>query len=193
MQYDFSQNLKEEENRFGMNKKNDYFSFHDGDNKIRVLSPACPIAQHFLGVGRKPATCFGEDLGCPHHQNDSTPARPKWLMWVLDYADSKVKLARMPYTIIKSIADLQKSGDYSFSDLPMPYDLTIQVQNVGTKEVKYTVIPARNNTSLEAKILQEYAQKKDVFEIVENIKAKETLNAIPFPGGQYEINPNEVV
>src|SRR3990167_9694116 len=152
MNYDFESQLKEDEKKYNISSKGEYFQFAEGDNKIRVLSPGVPMGQHFLGNKKRPAICFGEDEGCPFHKDDSTSTRPKWVMWVFDYADNKIKLARMPYTIIQTVARLQKSSEYAFDSLPMPYDITIVAKNAGSKEVNYSVVPARSNTEISKEV-----------------------------------------
>jgi hypothetical protein len=56
----------------------------------------------------------------------------------------------MPVAIANAIGGFQADPEYAFDEMPMPYDININAQNAGTKEVVYNVIPARNNTSLTA-------------------------------------------
>jgi hypothetical protein len=106
----------------------------------------------------------------------------KWLCYVLDRVDGKVKPFFMPHTIYKQIVEFQRSDEYAFEEVPMPYDLTITADaKVGTKEVKYTLTPARKNTELtpdelalldQAKPLKEFKRALDE----KNAKGK-TANA----------------
>ena len=54
----------------------------------------------------------------------------------------------MAHTIYKQIEALQMNEDYKFYEVPMPFDLTINAKGAGTKEVVYTLMPARANTPL---------------------------------------------
>ena len=46
------------------------------------------------------------------------------------------------------IEKLQRDADYAFDEVPMPYDITINAKGAGTKDVEYTVIPARHSVQL---------------------------------------------
>lgn len=187
--YNFGEQLHKDTKQYGISGKDEFFGFQEGDNKLRILSPAAVVAQHFLGKDKKPAVCFGEEEGCPHHGEQAPKANIKWLVWVWDHHDNGIKLAKLPYTVMQAIAELQKSDEYKFSSLPMPYSINIKTKGAGTKEVEYNVIPARENTPVSDEIMEEYGTKKDPEEIVEAYKSKargdtlgEDINAeeIPF-------------
>lgn len=105
----------------------DTFKLKEGANRFRLVSECLPHNGDFKG----------------------TPTF-KWLCLVIDRADGKVKAFFMPHTIYKQIAGLQQSEDYHFEGVPMPYDLTITASGAGTKEVKYTLMPAKKEVPLTA-------------------------------------------
>jgi hypothetical protein len=72
----------------------------------------------------------------------------KWLCYVLDRRDGKIKPFFMAHTIYKAIEGLQLKPEYAFEEVPMPFDIPINAKGAGTKEVVYTVMPARVNTPL---------------------------------------------
>lgn len=169
----FGEQLEKDAKEHGVaSGKADFFRFEEGSNKVRILSVWSVIAQHFMGKKSKPAVCYGIDEGCPHHGEDTSPAQVKWLLWLLDYKDSKIKLAQLPYTVIQAIGELQKTEEYGFEEVPMPYDIDIKAKNAGTKEVEYTVIPARQNSELDEKVLFEFESKKSPDDIVSAMKEK---------------------
>jgi hypothetical protein len=102
-----------------------YLKLQEGDNRIRLVSEC---VEHPGEYGGKPTF--------------------KWLCYVLDRKDGKIKPFFMANTIYKQIEALQANTDYAFDEVPMPYDVTINAKGAGTKEVVYTVVPARNNTLL---------------------------------------------
>jgi hypothetical protein len=55
---------------------------------------------------------------------------------VIDRTDGKFKLFFMPNTIYKQIEALQENPDYEFTDVPMPYDITINAKGAGSKDVE---------------------------------------------------------
>src|SRR5262245_11733803 len=114
----YAEIIHEAESKFGAGKSN-WFKFKEGPNKIRILDAARPY--HGVGFNGEPTT--------------------KYLHWVLDRADGKIKPAHLPYRIVKALGDLEKSEDYGFDGFPMPFDVTVKATNAGSKDVEYTVIP----------------------------------------------------
>lgn len=103
----------------------DYYKFKEGDNRLRLMS-----------------VCL------PHEGSYKGKRNFKWLCYVLDRRDGKIKVHFMPHKVYKAIEALQENPDYTFTEVPMPYDITIAAKGAGTKEVEYSVIPARKETPL---------------------------------------------
>src|SRR3990167_3860986 len=156
MKYSFNEQLSQAEKEFGLSSSGEWFKIREGDNKIRILSPSVPVQSFFKGA---PNT--------------------KFVTYVLDRADGKIKLTRLPVKVIRGIAALQVNEEYHFDDLPMPYDITIKATGAGTKEVDYQVIGAQTSTPLTAEELKEFESKKPIDEIVKRLREKEA--AIPSP------------
>ena len=68
----------------------------------------------------------------------------------------------MPTTIKKMIGALQKDEDYSFDSVPMPYDITINATNAGSKEVTYAVMPSPKRVDLTAEELEALEKRGDI-------------------------------
>ena len=152
MPVDFGARMKEAE-QAGMLSRGDYLKLKAGPNRFRLMSECLPHEGEFQGQKNF-----------------------KWLCYVLDRVDGKVKPFFMPHTIYKQIVEFQRSEEYAFDDVPMPYDLTITADaKVGTKEVKYTLTPARKNTSLtpdELFLLSEAKPLADVKKALDEKKGK---------------------
>ena len=172
--YSFADELSVAEKQYAIGG-NDQFKFVEGDNRLRVLSPGKPIATHRGFANPKEFhTCYGVENGCPYHgENEAPRTSVHFVMWILDRTDSKVKLAYMPYTIMKALRDLQNNPDYEFDNLPMPYDITVKATKAGTKEVEYSVVPARKNEPLTVEEQSAFMDKKTVDEVIEGMYAKE--------------------
>jgi len=70
---------------------------------------------------------------------------------VIDRADNKIKIFDLRSTIYKQIVDYATNPDYGNpADDDAGYDITIKKEKTGPlpQNVKYSVIPARNNSSL---------------------------------------------
>lgn len=109
----------------GVLGKGEYLKLQEGANRVRLMSECLEHPGEFNG---KPTF--------------------KWLCYVLDRKDGRIKPFFMPHTIYKLIEALQQDPDYAFEEVPMPYDITINAKGAGTKEVDYSVLPARNATPL---------------------------------------------
>lgn len=139
----------------------DYFKLKEGDNRIRLLTMCLP----------HPNTYKGEK-------------RFQWLCYILDRKDGRVKPYFMQHTIYKQIAALQISEDYQFASVPMPYDITIHAVGAGTKEVKYTMIPARRETPLTAEELALLKAAKPLADLQKALNEKKDDDAPkPAAGG----------
>jgi hypothetical protein len=145
MRYDFNATIKQAEKDYGLGK-GEYFKVQEGDNKIRILSPCIPHQSEFKGT-----TTF------------------RFVAWIIDRRDGKVKLYFMPTTIMNAIGSLQLDSDYAFDEVPMPYDINVRAKNAGVKEVEYTVIPSPNRTLLTEAEQIDFNSKPSIDEVVQKL------------------------
>jgi hypothetical protein len=134
----------------------DWYKFVEGDNRFRVLAEPEMIFEKF-GVG----ICYTD---CGYEGN------AKFLTYVLDRKDNKIKLAKLPYTVGTTIAGYEHDEEYKFETFPMPYDIKVVAVGAGTKEVKYTVMAGRANTEVDPKTLSELQMKKSIADIIRKMK-----------------------
>lgn len=142
---------------------NDYFTIVEGANRLRIMSGSAPISEHF-----KKGVCIGMEKGCPFHTPADENTGVKFLTWVL--YDGKLKLAKLPYTVVKAIGSLQLDPEYAFEEVPMPYDITINAKGAGKITVEYTITAARQNTPIPDEIAVDYAKKTSPEDIVQRMK-----------------------
>lgn len=143
----------------------DYYKLKEGQNRVRLLSECLPHAGEFKGTRNF-----------------------KWLCYVLDRRDGKVKPFFMPHTIYKALEAYQLSEDFAFVDVPMPYDVIVNADGAGTKEVKYTVMPgkAKALTQDERELLVE---AKPLVELQKKLKEKAAKTPEAPPPEDHEFNP----
>jgi hypothetical protein len=134
----------------GLLSSGDYLKIKEGDNRIRLMSRCLPHDGEYKGKRNF-----------------------KWLCYVLDRVDGRIKPFFMPHTIYKKIEALQTNDDYAFSSVPMPYDLTINAKGAGTKEVEYSLIPARRETPLTAHEQSALLEMKPLGELQAALKEKD--------------------
>lgn len=140
----------------GLLSSGDYLKMKEGDNRFRLMTECLPHANEYQGKRNF-----------------------KWLCYVLDRADGKIKPFFMAHTIYKQIEALQVNEDYAFEDVPMPYDLTVHAAGAGTKEVKYTLMPARKNTPVTALEYQQLAAVKPLADLQKALKEKQAAKTAP--------------
>lgn len=155
MEVDFAAKRKQAEDAGLVNDGGGFYKYKNGDNRFRLLSDCEPHTSTFKD-GKKSF---------------------KWLCYVLDRRDGKVKAHFMPHTIYKQIEALQANEDYAFTAVPMPYDLTVNAKNAGTMDVEYTVVPARRETPLTAEEREDYAKQKSLADLKAAIDKKKDAHA----------------
>lgn len=121
----------------------DYYSFEKGANGFRMLAEGAVMGIHFRGKGVKSATCIGKDNGCPFHAEGEQAPSYKYVTYVLDLKDKKIKQAELPYSVIMSISNFQKLDDWAFQEAPMPYNVNVMhdPDNADPKS-KYVTTPS---------------------------------------------------
>jgi hypothetical protein len=122
----------------------DYFKPQNGNNIFRVLTE---------GI---------------HDVNKFGNAR--FVMFIIDRKDGKVKPYFAPYTVYKAVANLEEDPFYKFEGMPMPYDINLKVENAGTKDVEYSVTASPQNTELTADELAMAREHGSIVEYVAGLK-----------------------
>lgn len=146
--------LKQDAEELGVGGS-DFFKFENKKtSKFRVLTELKALGQHFFGVGQKPSVCYGVKKGCPFHGIDPNSQKgeeyklsTKYIAYVLD-ADGKIKLAELPYTVVKAIGDLEEDEDYKFSGFPMPYDIKVAFDKDLSPTEMYKVTPSPTRSAV---------------------------------------------
>lgn len=146
----------------------DFWKPADGQNKLRILvTPEIVVSRYKFGVCYDGAEyCKKENLG------PKDTLSYKWLTWIIDRADGKLKLYSMPFLVAKALTALKTNDEYGFVEFPMPYDITLDVKGAGTKEVVYSVLPARKETALTEEESDELEATTDVSKVIDAMKDK---------------------
>jgi hypothetical protein len=149
------ENLKKLESD-GVVGGSDYFKVQNGNNIIRVLTEGVYKEDNYQG--RKSS---------------------KFVMFIIDRKDGKVKPYFAPYTVYKAIASLEEDPFYKFQGMPIPFDINIKAAKAGTKEVEYQVQASPNRTELTG---DEIAAARDAGSITDYVaKLDEGKNNEPAP------------
>jgi hypothetical protein len=125
----------------------DYFKVQNGNNIIRVLTEGVYKEDNYQG--RKSS---------------------KFVMFVIDRKDGKVKPYFAPYTVYKAIASLEEDPFFKFAGMPMPYDINVKAENAGTKEVNYNVQASPNKTDLTGDEIKAAQEKGSIADYVKGLK-----------------------
>lgn len=150
-----------------------------GDTKLRLTGEVLPRYVYWVVTteGKKmPVEClrfdrqkesFNDSIKDPMKEIDEEIYSEKpqfaYVCNVIDRSDGKVKIFDLRSTIYKQIVDYATNPDYGNpADDDTGYDITIKKEKTGPlpQNVKYSVIPARNNSSL-----TEVEKKTELFEL----------------------------
>ena len=174
-------------------KSSDWFSFKEGPNKVRVLSSGSPLATVMQGREFRGAYYQGREL------LDGETVSEKWWTWIIDRADSNIKIAKFGKKILQQLASYQHSPRFKFDSLPMPYDIIITATGAGTKEVVYTIMPDEE-IEITTKEEEEYSKKTPIGDLTDKVREKqmkkdgaksvETTKPIEYP--EDKINPEDI-
>ncbi len=126
----------------------DYFKVQNGNNIIRVCTEGVYHESEFKGKDGKVTTT------------------KKFVMFIIDRKDGKVKPYFAPYTIYKAIASLEQDPFYKFEGMPMPYDINVKVENAGTLNAEYSIQADPNKKSLTADETKALAEKGSILDYV---------------------------
>lgn len=149
--------------------KSNWFKFREGKNKIRVLVEPMAIYEDY-----KMGICY---TGC------GFKGAIKYLSYVIAYEEDKqedgtivvhksLKLMKIPYRIFQYIASLELDEDYKFEGFPMPYDITIDAKDAGTKEVKYDCKPRPVRDDVPQNLLDQLKKERPIPTVIESLKKK---------------------
>jgi len=154
----------QEDNKEYADQTGGWYKFAEGDNQFRVL-----VEPEVLYEAFKIGICY-TDCGYT--------GTPKYLTYLLDRKDGKIKLFKLPFTIFNTISDYETDEDYKFEGFPMPYDVKVGAVGAGTKEVQYTVLPKpfKELTEGELRMIHEFLgseKNKTPAEIIKRMKEKQ--------------------
>lgn len=179
--------VDKQEEKVKAERSKDYFNIIEGKQNFVLLSHCAPLAQVWSGNKYRAAEEGDRNISI------------KGVCWVLQSEDGipYIKQAKMPYSIVRSIRELQQNPEWEF-ELPFPHTLTLGAKNAGTKEVEYSLTPSPKKIVIPAEILEELKKKPTPEEIVEKIKGKaDDTKVSPSKSGAIEyptedINPDDI-
>lgn len=125
------------------------FKVQEGANRIRIVAGPLPHSEIYQGERRF-----------------------KWLTYVLDRSDGQIKPYFMPHSLYKQLEALQKNEDYAFDEVPLPFDVTINAKGAGTREVEYSMVPARKSAPLTADETNALDAKQPIEEFQKQLREK---------------------
>ena len=134
----------------------------------------------------------GAEGGLERSYSDPSVASVLDPLGALEKPDGQIKTFFMPHTIHKFIEDLQTNEDWSFDEVPMPYDLTLNATGAGTKEVKYSVTPSPKRTPITEAEAEAFIAKKPIREIQAAIYEKQEQNSPDPTRDAPDFDPTEV-
>jgi hypothetical protein len=129
------------------------FKVQEGNNIIRVLSEGIYHESEY------------EDA-----KSGKVSVTKKFVMFIIDRRDSKVKPYFAPYTVYKQIAQLETDPFFSFQGMPMPYDVNVKTANAGTMNAEYSVQASPNKSELTGDEIAAAREKGSIADYVKGLK-----------------------
>lgn len=150
----------------------------EGDNRLRLVSDYRYIGYHWMGKGTPSQVCLNQaknDDKCPLCRQKKTvngkeyPNTPnaRFIVNCIDLTDTSdiaIRHYEFPYAVIDAINGYALDPDYKFDELP-EWDMIINKEKKGEKQVDYTVRAARKNRPLtehEQKLMEDFDSPADV-------------------------------
>jgi len=150
-----------------------FYKLEEGDNEVRILCEFKPFGSHFNKATNTSTFCVGKENGCPVCKEGIIPVKPRFLGYVIDRKDGKIKLAEFGYQIIKQISDLSNNIHWSFEEFP-DYDMTIIKTEGAITSYNVQGIPDKHDiTNTEKEELEKFITTHGTLE--ENISKKKQV------------------
>jgi hypothetical protein len=115
----------------------------------------------------------------------------KWLCLILDRTDGQVKPYFMPNAVYEQIEALQLTPGWAFDEVPMPYDITLNVKNAGKLDVNYTVIPSPNRVPLTVNELEAVNGMGSIREYQKTVYENQPAPAVELPNTAAPWHPGD--
>jgi len=152
------------------NIDSDFYTIKEGSNKMRIMTDFVEVST----INRK-----GKYAGLVSADNKpqaEDQVQLKGWAWALIRKNEgdELKIVQFGSRILKQLVAYRNDPDYSFDTMPMPYDIDLKASGAGTKEVSYTVIPARHSTDVSSAEMEALNKKKAISYIVDAIIAKQS-------------------
>ncbi len=166
----------------------DFYKIKEGANKLRILSDFVRV-ETMMKSGKYLGIFQGNEPERQEFLKDkSNSLNLKGWAWAIVRETGELKIVQFGKTILGQLLAYRKDPDYAFEDMPMPYDIDVKAIGAGTKEVEYTVVPARSNSEVTNEEMAGLNKKKKISDIVGAIIDKqsgksEPTSSVPYPEG----------
>lgn len=121
-----------------------------GEYKMRIMTPGFPLGSYFFGKGMKPRIAYSDMPNKPKDPETGENMKPavKFVCYAIDRDDGKLKIAELPWTVVKAISAYQEDDEHAFDDFPMPYDIKVTFDKEAAPADKYKIMASRHNTEI---------------------------------------------
>ena len=158
--YNFNEENKKDAEEHGVGGDGIFYKLQDGNKNVcRILTPLVAYATYFIGKGSRPAVAYGFDKGDPRSRNTELKKSIRYIGYVLDKTDGKVRQAEFPYSVHKAIGLLQENPDYAFDEIPMPYDIRITYNKDESPANMYNVQATPNREEINKETTEDLEKK----------------------------------
>ena len=107
----------------------------------------------------RPAIAYGFEKGDQRSKDVELKKSIRYVGYVLDRKDGKVRQAEFPYSVHREIGTLQENPDYTFDEIPMPYDIRITYKKDESPANMYNVQATPNRDKISKEVLEDLEKK----------------------------------
>ena len=158
--YNFNEENKKDADEHGVSGDGIFYKIQEGnENVCRILTPLVSYASYYLGKGMRPAIAYGFEKGDQRSKDVELKKSIRYVGYVLDRKDGKVRQAEFPYSVHREIGTLQENPDYAFDDIPMPYDIRITLKKDESPANMYNVQATPNREEISKEVLEDLEKK----------------------------------
>lgn len=169
----------------------DFYKIKEGNNVMRILTDFVKVET--INTKGKYGGIVSETN---QPDEDDTVQMKGWAWAIVRGSPDELKIVQFGKTILSQLVAYRKDPEYAYDAMPCPYDVNIKAIGAGTKEVEYTVIPARQNTDVTEKEIEMLNKKKTIKDIValivEKQDEKQEAPKVATPYQEEDIDPSKI-
>jgi len=167
----------------------DIWKIQEGENKVRIVRNEYGFQAAHWFQKKKLGDCPGINNGCKFcldEQLSDQARKPskQFYLYIIDRKDQQIKIAQVPWSVVKSIEEWRIKPSYEFNEDGLPkYDMIFSKIVDPTKQppsnTSYTVTPERTDTPLSREEVEAILKLDPIDKVIERLGGKKETTEDP--------------